>query len=321
MAKLPTVKNPLKQLLPLGQSVWLDYIRRDLISTGELARLIEQDGLRGMTSNPTIFEKAIAHSHDYVPALQEPPLPIPSRTLSLPLSKKRASPLCASTCPKSTTSDWEIATAIAGSVIGINAFNQPDVEASKIKTRKLAEQYEKSGSLPSESPFFQGSGVKLFTDEKNASALKQSAAPNPNLVAYLRAHLGRLHAGDYFAVLGYVEMNESNESQLQSIRHAVRDKKRVAPCLGFGLRFLHSTGQAYKGRPNSGVFLQITSEHATDLPVPGQKHTFGIVKAAQARGDFQVLAERNRRALRMNLGADIAAGLATLNQAIQQALS
>jgi len=216
---------------------------------------------------------------------------------------------------------WEIATAVAGSVIGINAFNQPDVEASKIETRKLTEQYEKSGSLPPESPFFEQSGIKLFTDEKNAAALKQVAGSNATLAALLRAHLGRLKAGDYFAVLGYVEMNEANESQLQSIRHAVRDSKRVATCLGFGPRFLHSTGQAYKGGPNSGVFLQVTSDDAADLPVPGQKYTFGVVKAAQARGDFQVLAERNRRALRVHLGADIAAGLTKLQQVVQQALS
>jgi transaldolase / glucose-6-phosphate isomerase len=216
---------------------------------------------------------------------------------------------------------WEIATAVAGSVIGINAFNQPDVEASKIETRKLTEQYEKSGSLPPEAPFFTGSGVKLFTDEKNAVALKQAAGSDATLAGYLRAHLNRLRAGDYFAVLGYIQMDDAHESRLQSIRHAVRDKKRVATCLGFGPRFLHSTGQAYKGGPNSGVFLQITCDDAADLPVPGQKYTFGVVKAAQARGDFQVLAERNRRALRVHLGADVAAGLAKLQQAVQQALS
>jgi len=215
---------------------------------------------------------------------------------------------------------WEIATAVAGSVIGINAFNQPDVEASKIETRKLTDQYEKSGSLPPESPFFSEGSVRLFTDEKNAAALKQAAAGDATLVGYLRAHLARLHAGDYFAVLGYIHMNDAHESQLQSIRHAVRDKKRVATVLGFGPRFLHSTGQAYKGGPNSGVFLQITCDDAADLPVPGQKYTFGIVKAAQARGDFQVLADRNRRALRVHL-ADVAVGLAKLQQAIQQALS
>ncbi len=216
---------------------------------------------------------------------------------------------------------WEIATAVAGSIIGINAFNQPDVEASKIETRKLTEEYEKSGSLPPETPFFEGAGVKLFTDEKNAAALKQSAGGDRSLTGFLRAHLNRLRAGDYFALLGYIQMNDAHAGRLQSIRHAVRDKKHVATCLGFGPRFLHSTGQAYKGGPNSGVFLQMTCDDASDLPVPQQKYTFGVVKAAQARGDFAVLIERNRRALRVHLGPDVAAGLAKLEEAIQQALS
>jgi transaldolase / glucose-6-phosphate isomerase len=216
---------------------------------------------------------------------------------------------------------WEIATAVAGSVIGINAFNQPDVEASKIETRKLTDQYERSGSLPAESPVLTENGIQLFTDEKNAAALRQAAGNVATLAGYLRAHLARLQAGDYFAVLGYIQMNEAHESRLQSIRHAIRDKKRVATCLGFGPRFLHSTGQAYKGGPNSGVFLQITCDDAADLRVPGQKYTFGIVKAAQARGDFQVLAERGRRALRVHLGSDVAAGLAKLEDLVRQALA
>jgi transaldolase/glucose-6-phosphate isomerase len=115
-------------------------------------------------------------------------------------------------------------------------------------------------------------------------------------------------------------MNDQHEQQLQAIRHAVRDKKHVATCLGFGPRFLHSTGQAYKGGPNSGVFLQLTCDDANDLPVPGQKYTFGTVKAAQARGDFQVLAERGRRALRVHLGADLHTGLNTLLAAVKEAL-
>ena len=210
---------------------------------------------------------------------------------------------------------WEIATAVAGSIIGIDAFNQPDVEASKIETKKLTSQYEATGSLPPEVPFFEASGIKLFADEKNAVAVH-----GPNLVDVLKAHLARAGAGDYFAVLGYVTMNPAHEKALQAIRHAVRDKKKVASVLGFGPRFLHSTGQAYKGGPNSGVFLQITCDDAKDLPVPGQKYTFGIVKAAQARGDFAVLAERGRRALRVHLGKNVKAGLATLAKAVQKAI-
>jgi len=212
---------------------------------------------------------------------------------------------------------WEIATAVAGSVIGINTFNQPDVEASKIETRKLTTEYEASGHLPPESPFFEGSGVKLYADERNAAALKGGA----KLVDVLKAHLGRIKPNDYFAVLGYVLMDAANEKTLQEMRHKVRDTKKVATCLGFGPRFLHSTGQAYKGGPNSGVFLQITCDDAKDLPVPGQKFTFGVVKAAQARGDFAVLAERGRRALRVHLGKNVKSALATLAKAVAQALS
>ena len=211
---------------------------------------------------------------------------------------------------------WEIATAVAGSILGINAFNQPDVEASKIETRKLTSEYEKTGSLPSEKPIFEQSGIKLFTDSKNAGAL----GSKNSLGEYLRAHLRRIQAGDYFAVLGYIEMNDEHESQLEEIRYAVRDGKRVATCLGFGPRFLHSTGQAYKGGPNTGVFLQITCDAAVDVPVPGAKYTFGIVKAAQSRGDFQVLADRGRRVLRVHLGKDVKAGLSALKTAVSQGL-
>ena len=214
---------------------------------------------------------------------------------------------------------WEIAIAVAGSVIGINAFNQPDVEASKVATRKLTNEYEKNGSLPPETPILEDGGIKLYTDEANASALAK-AAGGKSLAAYIKAHMGRIKAGDYFAVLGYVEMNDAHAKELQALRHAVRDKKQVATCLGFGPRFLHSTGQAYKGGPNSGVFLQITCDDAADLPVPGQKYTFGVVKAAQARGDFAVLAERGRRALRVHLGKDVKAGLETLRKAVEQSL-
>ncbi len=215
---------------------------------------------------------------------------------------------------------WEVATAIAGAVMKINPFNQPDVEASKLATRALTSEYEKTGRLPAETPFYEGEGVKLFADEKNAAALEKAAGGAASLEAYMKAHLDRLGAGDYFALLAYVQMNAAHEETLQAGRHRVRDRKRVATCLGFGPRFLHSTGQAYKGGPNSGVFLQLTCEDAKDLQVPGSKYTFGAVKAAQARGDFQVLSERNRRALRIHLGPDVAAGLAAVNAAIEKAL-
>jgi len=215
---------------------------------------------------------------------------------------------------------WEIATAIAGSILGINAFNQPDVEASKIATRALTSEYERTGALPGEAPFFEGEGVKLFADPHNAKALQQAAGGERTLASLLKAHLGRLGKGDYFATLAYVPMTAAHEEAIQAFRHRIRDAKRVATCLGFGPRFLHSTGQGYKGGANTGVFLQITCDDAKDLGVPGQKYTFGVVKAAQARGDFQVLSERKRRALRVHLGPDVAAGLERLDEAIQRAL-
>ncbi len=216
---------------------------------------------------------------------------------------------------------WEIATAVAGSVIQVNPFDQPDVEASKIATRKLTSEYERTGELPPESPVYEESGIQLFTDDSNASILRRTVGSTPSLTDWIEAHLRRLRVGDYFAILAYLEMNSAHEKALQSMRHAVRDRRHVATCVGFGPRFLHSTGQAYKGGPNSGVFLQITCHDAIDLSVPGQKYTFGIVKAAQARGDFAVLTERNRRALRVHLRGEVNAGLARLDEVVRRSVA
>jgi glucose-6-phosphate isomerase len=212
---------------------------------------------------------------------------------------------------------WEIATAVAGSIMGINPFNQPDVEASKIVTKELTSAYEETGNLPSETPIFEGEGVKLFTDERNASELNEAVGAEKSLASYIKAHLSRIKPDDYFGLLAYVEMNQENQGLAQEIRHEIMQKNHVATCLGFGPRFLHSTGQGYKGGANNGVFLQITSDDAEDLAVPNQKYSFGIVKAAQARGDFAVLAERNRRALRVHLGADVKDGLSKILEIVK----
>ncbi len=216
---------------------------------------------------------------------------------------------------------WELATAVAGALLGVNPFDQPDVEDSKVKTRRLTEEFEKTGSLPRVEPFLREGGVALFADERNARDLLAAAGGDRTIDGILRVHLGRIEAGDYFALLAYVAMSPAHDRELQAMRHAVRDARRVATCLGYGPRFLHSTGQAYKGGPNSGVFLQVTCEDAADLPVPGRAYTFGVVKAAQARGDLEVLAERRRRALRVHLGPDVAAGLATLRRTVIEALA
>jgi transaldolase / glucose-6-phosphate isomerase len=212
---------------------------------------------------------------------------------------------------------WEFATAVAGSILDIDPFDQPDVEASKIKTRELTSAYERSCKLPPETALLSQGDLALFADAKNGKALGGART----LVGYLAAHFARIRDGDYCALLAYVERNRQHRDALQDIRVLIRDRKHVATCLGFGPRFLHSTGQAYKGGPNTGVFLQITCDDAADLDVPSQKYTFGVVKAAEARGDFEVLGERDRRVLRVHLGPHVAAGLATLKEAVRQALA
>ena len=209
---------------------------------------------------------------------------------------------------------------MAGAVIGIDPFNQPDVEASKVKTRDLTAAFEKSGALPAETPVASGKAIDLYTDEKNAEALRGAGADS-SVEGWITAHLGRVHSGDYVALLAYIARDDANAEPLQRARLAIRDRRHVATCLEFGPRFLHSTGQAYKGGPDSGVFLQITSDDAEDLAIPGHRASFGVVKAAQARGDFGVLVERGRRALRVHIKGGLATGLAELETAVKRALA
>jgi len=215
---------------------------------------------------------------------------------------------------------FEIATAVAGAVLGINPFDQPDVEASKLKTRELTAAFEKTGALPPETPVCSSNTIDVYADAANAAALRKAGA-NSTVESWLKAHLARLHGGDYFAVLAYIARNEADAAPLQKLQLALRERRRVATCLEFGPRFLHSTGQAYKGGPDSGVFLQITADDIPDLEIPGHQASFGVVKAAQARGDLDVLVERGRRALRVHLKGDLAAGLAVLEAGMQRAMA
>src|SRR5579859_1736663 len=215
---------------------------------------------------------------------------------------------------------FEMATAVAGSILGINPFNQPDVESAKIKTRELTAAFEKTGKLPPETPAMSSAEADLYTDEANVEALKKLGADG-SLGSWLKAHLARTQADDYVALLAYIERDSAHIDALQGMRLKVRDAQRVATCAEFGPRFLHSTGQAYKGGPDSGVFLQITADEPKDLALPGWKASFGVIKAAQARGDFDVLTERGRRALRVHLKGDLASGLKMLDAAIAEALA
>jgi transaldolase/glucose-6-phosphate isomerase len=214
---------------------------------------------------------------------------------------------------------FEMATAVAGAILGINPFDQPDVESAKVRTRELTAAFEKTGKLPHEEPAVSVAGFDLYTDAENARALREKGA-NGDLSSWLKAHFARAEAGDYVALLAYLTRDDEHIDDLQRMRLTVRDRKKVATCAEFGPRFLHSTGQAYKGGPDSGLFLQITADDARDLKIPGRKTSFGVIKAAQARGDFDVLTGRGRRALRVHLKGDLRSALSRLGDVVTRAL-
>ncbi len=300
-----------------GPSIWLDYIRRHLLRSGEFARLVEEDDVRGVTSYgpDRLFvylrlEDAPDSGQDSAAdALEKAGHPV----VRIALADRHD--------VGQEFFRWEIATAVTGAIIAIDSFDQPDVEASKDAARELTDAYEKTGALPRETPFPRDGAFKPFADERNRLALERTAGSDKTLQGYLRAHLGRLQPGDHFALLAYVERDDAYQAQLQAVRRAVRDSRRVATCLGFGPRFLHSTGQPHKGGPTSGVFPQLTCDDAEDLKVPGHRFSFGVVKSAQARGDLRVLAQRDRRALRVHLGFGVRAGLEALQRTIARALA
>ncbi len=211
---------------------------------------------------------------------------------------------------------WEVATAVCGAVLSVNPFDQPDVEASKVATRELAETYERAGAFPAEAPVAAQDGLTLYADADTAEALKEGAGPAAGVGELLAAHVGRLREGDYLALLAYLDMTPEHLAVLQRMRHAVRASHGVATSVGFGPRFLHSTGQAFKGGPDTGVFVQITADDPNDLPIPGRGYTFGAVKTAQALGDFRVLVARHRRAVRVHLGHDVLGGLDRLEHLV-----
>lgn len=210
---------------------------------------------------------------------------------------------------------WEVATATAGHVLGINPFDQPNVQESKDFTKRFLDEHAKTGKLPEvseERRLLEDRGVVVYADQATAAKL---GAPK-TLADVLRAHLGTVRAGDYVAINAYLEMSAENEGWLQGLRRQIRDEKKVATTLGFGPRFLHSTGQIHKGGPASGVFLQLTAADAAEFPIPGMTFGFGTLKTAQANGDFAALAKRGRRLVRLHLPADVQAGLRAVAEAL-----
>jgi transaldolase / glucose-6-phosphate isomerase len=191
---------------------------------------------------------------------------------------------------------WEIATAVAGALIKIDPFDQPNVQQAKDATQSLLADYKAAGALPM--PPVDRTLANGATLTFSAAAKKALGSDDPG------AFLGLLHPGDYFALLAYLSTLDAElHDELRTLRRAVRDRTRAATMFGFGPRYLHSTGQLHKGGPNSGVFLLITASADDDLPIPGEKFSFGTLELAQAIGDFKSLEAAGRRALHVHLPA------------------
>jgi glucose-6-phosphate isomerase len=191
---------------------------------------------------------------------------------------------------------WEFATACAGWRLGINPFDQPNVQEAKDATKELLSQFTKTGKLPDEE--------KPVADDDA-----------------VRAHVQAINPHDYVAFLNYIEETPELEREFQELRTAIRDRKKCATAIGYGPRFLHSTGQFHKGGPDTGVFIQVSADDKVDFPLPGEPYTFSILKQAQALGDFRALSTRGRRLIRVDLGSNALAGLNHLHQVILNALN
>jgi transaldolase/glucose-6-phosphate isomerase len=220
----------------------------------------------------------------------------------------------------------ELAAAVAAAVLHRNPFDQPDVEASRSATRDLAEAWRATGALPPDRPFHRSEGLELHADQRNASELFEAVGgmEHETLVEYLAAHFARLGPGDYAAIGAFLARGSRHAALLDELREALRDASGAATCVGFGPRFLHSTGQAHKGGPNSGVFLVLTADPGRErIEVPGHGVELGVVQLAQARGELEVLGRRGRRVLRVHFGAgaDTTASLERLVQVAKQALT
>jgi transaldolase/glucose-6-phosphate isomerase len=213
---------------------------------------------------------------------------------------------------------WEFATAVAGALLGIDVFDQPNVQESKDNTRRLLTEFVQNGSLTQQSLIVADNTLRVFGDTETRDTLRRGGSSLQEIVA---AHIARVQPGDYFALTSYIEELNNYEVLLREIRVVVRDEKKVATTCGYGPRFLHSTGQLHKGGPDTGVLIQITSGDINDIDIPGEKFTFGVLKQAQALGDFESLASRHRRAIRIDLGADVEKGLRRLLGLVKAAVS
>ncbi len=204
---------------------------------------------------------------------------------------------------------WEVATAIAGAILGINPFDQPNVQESKDATDRLLSSVRERGSLTEPAPVMSHGPLSFFS---------RDGAENPGELLW--DFLSQGHPGDYVALLAYLPFDASTDELLQTIRLRLRDALRLATTVGYGPRFLHSTGQLHKGGPDTGLFIQLTCHDATDVSIPRKPYTFGIFKKAQAMGDLEALTKHGRRVMRVDLGDDVKKGLSLLRQLVERAV-
>jgi hypothetical protein len=219
---------------------------------------------------------------------------------------------------------WEMATATAGALLEINPFDQPNVQESKDNTNRLLAEFRAQGKLTEATPVLEADGLKIFCDSVTLPQLAKSAEDHglvtKSLADYLSAFLGLAQAGDYVALMAYLDFSSLHKALLRSLQVQLRDSLYLATTVGFGPRFLHSTGQLHKGGANKGLFIQITCDDPEDVPIPGEPYTFSVLKQAQALGDLAALQGKGRRVIRLHLGADVQAGLDRLAGMMQAAL-
>ena len=206
---------------------------------------------------------------------------------------------------------WEVATATAGAILGVNPFDEPDVAESKQRTLDLLSAWQRQDITSPEHLLVEADGVTIYGDEKQAQAYRDQTG---SIRDFLQAFVGQMRAPDYLALLPYFQRTPLRHEALQALRGAVRNRHRVATTLGYGPRYLHSTGQLHKGGPNTGVFIMITADASEDIPIPGQPYGFATLHRAQALGDFLTLAHKQRRVIRVHLGSDIEGGLKRIGE-------
>jgi glucose-6-phosphate isomerase len=214
---------------------------------------------------------------------------------------------------------WEIATAVLGAVLRINPFDEPNVQESKDNTRQVLEEYARAGDLPRSDPAARDDGLALYMDGTTGAMLRDSGDGTvPGLVAALA---GRAQPPQYVAIMAYIRRSEEHDRLLTELRKAVRDVTGAATTVGYGPRFLHSTGQMHKGGPPTGIFLQITCEDDVDIDIPGSKFGFSVLKQSQALGDMQALQSRKRPVVSVHLEDDVTANLRDLVKAVAAGLA